>query len=237
MSRRFALLSTHHYPLLTYQLEALARHGAAPAALILDSRELSATDAQRLAARTDGAFAERALHQWARAVPVYLVESHNDEATLEILEMLTPDFIVNGGTPRVLGRRILSSSTLGILNCHPGRLPEYRGCTCPEWAIFNGDPVCSTVHRMSERIDEGPVLMIEAVPMTLPCSYQEMRIAVYRHGLDLLARASRRLQSGELNEADFSPQRDGTYYKPIDDAGMEVVIRKLHHGITPERHV
>ena len=42
---------------------------------------------------------------------------------------------------------------------HPSALPKYRGPSPVLWAIRNGDPYLGmTVHRMTERIDAGPVL-------------------------------------------------------------------------------
>lgn len=232
MFRRFAVLSTYESPLLGHLLEAMQQHGAAPAALILDSLELPARDVRRFEERTGGRLPRKPLHAFAAGVPVYFVESHKASATRALLDSLTLDFIANGGTPRILNLPILSSTDLGVINCHPGRLPEYRGCTCPEWAIVNDDPVCNTVHRMSEAIDEGPVLMIEAVTLPRPCTYQDMRVAVYLQGLDLLARASRGLQDGTLGPPDFSAQGPGAYHRPIGDDGLATVIRKLEQGFT-----
>lgn len=227
MTRRFAILSTYLYPLLGHLLRAMARHEATPVALILDSRELAERDVRNYDERTGGQLPWQPLHQLVPGMPVHFVESHNDAITRSLVDSLKLDFIVNGGTPRILNDAILSSTELGTINCHPGRLPEYRGCTCPEWAIFNGDPVCNTIHQMSPGIDQGPVLMIEPVAFPPVSTYQAMRTEVYRHGLDLLARASGGLQSGKLGPVDFVPQEPGTYYKPIGDDQMAVVISKL----------
>lgn len=228
--RRFAVLSTYDGPLLGTLLAALRVHGAIPAALILDSLTLSEKERRIHDERTAGEMPWIPLHRDAAGVPVYFVESHKDATTLGLAGSLALDFLINGGTPRILTAPLLEATPLGVISCHPGRLPDYRGCTCPEWAIVNDDPICNTVHRMTPGIDEGPVLRTEPVTLSTPCSYSTMRLVVYRQGMDLLARVTRELQSGTIGAESFIEQAAGIYRRPIDDSGMAVVRQKLESG-------
>lgn len=49
------------------------------------------------------------------------------------------------------------------MNCHPGLLPKFRECTCVEWAVYLDEEVGNTVHFMNEKIDEGPIIVQEAL--------------------------------------------------------------------------
>ncbi|MFA5908686.1 MAG: formyltransferase family protein [Vicinamibacterales bacterium] len=224
------MLATYDAPLLGPLLDGLHAQAAVPTAIILDSVQMSEKDRRFHDERTGGRLPWRPLHDVAAGIPVYFVESHKDETTRNLVALLALDFMVNCGTPRILDAPILSSTSLGVLNCHPGRLPDYRGCNCPEWAVLNDDPVCNTVHRMSIGIDEGPVLLIEPASFSRPCRYQDMRVAVYQQGMHLLARAARGLQEGRLGAADFVAQAEGVYRKPLDRAAMDEVVRKLEQG-------
>lgn len=231
--RRFAVLSTYDGPLLGVLLSALRTHGATPAALILDSLLMTEKERRIHDERTGGEMPRIPLHQDAAGVPAYFVESHQDATTLALAKSLSLDFLINGGTPRILKVPLLEATPLGVISCHPGRLPDYRGCTCPEWAVFNDDPICNTVHRMTAGIDEGPVLRSEPLTLSTPCSYQEMRLAVYRQGMALLARVCRELQAGADDASRFVEQGPGTYRRPIDDVRMAIVRKKLESGSYP----
>lgn len=43
------------------------------------------------------------------------------------------------------------------INCHGGRLPQYRGLDTNLWAKFNGDEMGVTLHAIDEGIDTGPI--------------------------------------------------------------------------------
>jgi methionyl-tRNA formyltransferase len=79
-----------------------------------------------------------------------------------IASMLTgyrPDLLLVFGFNWRLPRNVLELPKFGVLNVHPSALPKYRGPSPVLWAIRNGDHFMGiTVHRMTGRIDAGPVL-------------------------------------------------------------------------------
>jgi methionyl-tRNA formyltransferase len=76
-----------------------------------------------------------------------------------VLSGYQPDVLLVFGFNWRLPRAVLDVPRLGALNVHPSALPRYRGPSPVLWAIRNGDPYLGiTVHRMTERIDAGPVL-------------------------------------------------------------------------------
>jgi methionyl-tRNA formyltransferase len=78
-----------------------------------------------------------------------------------------PDALLVFGFNWRLPPDVLAVPRLGVLNVHPSALPRYRGPSPVLWAIRNGDPYLGvTVHRMTERIDAGPVLtQVDDLPM------------------------------------------------------------------------
>lgn len=50
-----------------------------------------------------------------------------------------------------------------FLNCHPGKLPEYRGIDSFKWAIFENqfDSFKSTIHIVRPKIDAGEIVSFE----------------------------------------------------------------------------
>lgn len=78
-----------------------------------------------------------------------------------------PDVLLVFGFNWRLPSDVLAVPRLGALNVHPSALPKYRGPSPVLWAIRNGDPFMGiTVHRMTERIDGGPVLaQVDDLPL------------------------------------------------------------------------
>lgn len=59
---------------------------------------------------------------------------------------------------RIIGRSLIDA-TEQIINCHPGRLPQYRGARPVNWALHNGEQLHGiTIHSIDPGIDSGPVL-------------------------------------------------------------------------------
>ncbi|QXV57450.1 formyltransferase family protein [Amycolatopsis sp. TNS106] len=59
---------------------------------------------------------------------------------------------------KIIGSSLIDS-TPHILNCHPGRLPAYRGARPVNWALHNRDTLAGiTIHVIDTGIDSGPVL-------------------------------------------------------------------------------
>jgi len=74
------------------------------------------------------------------------------------------DQMVNGhlgiiGGARILPPKVIKGFTLGILNMHPGLIPENRGLPNVVAAMLNQMPQAVTAHVIDERIDAGRVLM------------------------------------------------------------------------------
>jgi methionyl-tRNA formyltransferase len=84
-----------------------------------------------------------------------------------LLSAYQPDILLVFGFNWRLPPDVLAVPKLGVLNVHPSALPKYRGPSPVLWAIRNGDPHLGlTVHRMTERIDAGPVLaQVDDLPL------------------------------------------------------------------------
>jgi methionyl-tRNA formyltransferase len=59
-------------------------------------------------------------------------------------------------------QRILTGHTISkyrkVYNLHPGYLPWGRGYYPVFWALWEGTPAGATLHEISERVDEGPIV-------------------------------------------------------------------------------
>ncbi|MEU8824094.1 formyltransferase family protein [Streptomyces sp. NPDC048636] len=66
--------------------------------------------------------------------------------------------IVSALYNKIIGSSLIDA-TDKIINCHPGRLPQYRGARPVNWALHNGEYLHGvTVHVIDAGIDSGPIL-------------------------------------------------------------------------------
>lgn len=103
---------------------------------------------------------------------VYFTEDINSPETLEILRSLKPDLIVNARSRCFFRDEVLSLPRLGCLNIHHGLLPYQRGVMCDFWAHMQGKPFGFTIHQMTKKIDDGPIIRVEEVNIP-PKSYTD----------------------------------------------------------------
>ncbi len=92
-----------------------------------------------------------------------LVEDRPKRAEhMKVVHDFAPDLIVCAGYSKLLPLSLFSDLKWGAINCHGGRLPEYRGASPVPWQIMRGETWgVAYVLRMTEGVDDGPILAQE----------------------------------------------------------------------------
>lgn len=110
-----------------------------------------------------------------------------------------PDILVSMRFSLIFPRRIIEAIPGGILNVHPGALPDYRGLFAPFWQAMAREPqLASTVHRVDAGIDTGPIVAEHRVARDEQRSLMWHVAELYRGGARLAAQAAaRHLLQGE----------------------------------------
>lgn len=68
------------------------------------------------------------------------------------------DLIVSVLYDKIIGSGLIDA-TKRIINCHPGRLPTYRGARPVNWALRNGEAVHGiTIHNIDAGVDSGDII-------------------------------------------------------------------------------
>lgn len=71
-----------------------------------------------------------------------------------------PDLLVVFGFNWVIPTEVIELPTHGTINVHPSFLPKHRGPSPIPWAIRDGEEELGmTIHRMTGKIDAGPILV------------------------------------------------------------------------------
>ena len=89
-------------------------------------------------------------------IPYHVVD-HGGPRCVDLLARLSPRLGVVAGA-RVLPPEVIERFTVGIVNFHPGLIPEVRGLDALSWAIYHGLPLGVTAHLIDRRVDAGHIV-------------------------------------------------------------------------------
>ncbi|MEA3401349.1 MAG: formyltransferase family protein [Armatimonadota bacterium] len=99
-------------------------------------------------------------------VAVDQVRDVNAPEFLERLREMGVDLVISAACPQILREELLNLPPLGCINVHSGPLPRYRGMLPTFWVLYeHEEETAVTVHFMNEKLDDGPIILQEAVPV------------------------------------------------------------------------
>jgi methionyl-tRNA formyltransferase len=227
---KVALLSTLDAVFLGYIIKEFGENGIDISCVICDSKQATSKDLAIHQERTNGRLPGISLFDPSIScynIPYYLFDNHSSSEVVKFVQNEKIDLLVNAGTPRILRTNILNAPSIGVLNCHPGILPKYRGASCVEWAILNDEQVGNTTHFMTEGIDEGPIIQSEGLTFERGSTYVDIRVAVYQHSFLMLARAIKLIQENNLHPSNMPLQSTGQYFRPMPNEIFLQVKQKV----------
>jgi len=228
-SGRFAFLVMQEHPYGCEMLEQLLSRGLSPDLIVEEESGVAAEERSKFLDRIAGhRLAPSIASQAARAgVEIATVPAHTDEHCLELLEASSPRLLVLGGT-RILRDRMLSSPPDGVLNSHPGLLPECRGSASPAWSVYHDIPVGSSCHLCTPGIDEGDLVGRREVPVRRGDRYEDICYRTLVMAGTLMGEALEAWTNGRLEEI-RSPQGESPHptFRNMPDELLAVVHRKL----------
>ena len=146
-----------------------------------------------------------------RDIPCIKVGNHNDEHTQSLLKELSLDVIVLGDT-RIIKPNILKIPKIGIVNVHPGYLPDIKGNNPYVWAVYHDLPQGCTVHFIDKDIDTGPIILREKIELGQGTTFPLLMYTIINSCANLLAKAFNRLEEGNM---ECLQQRDLELMGPV----------------------
>ena len=173
-------------------------------------------------------------------LPVRTPASMRDPQAVTDFRALDLDAAVVVAYGQILPAAVLDAPRLGSFNLHGSLLPRWRGAAPIQRAVMAGDALSGVqVMRMTEGLDEGPVLLSETVrigPLDTAGTLAGRLSAVGAHLLPLALAA---VEQGRAKETPQSP--DGLTYarkiKPeearIDWAAPAAEVDRKIRGLSP----
>jgi len=126
----------------------------------------------------------------------YVVAPHDSQLVEELLSEVRPDLGVIAGA-RILKGYVISKFRIGIVNLHPGLLPEVRGLDAMLWSIYKDVPLGVTAHLIDESVDAGRLLLREEIPIFADDTLLDLSERLYDYQLKLLAPALEAAMRGD----------------------------------------
>ena len=226
-----SILSAPEKAHLGYCIKALLDNGIQIDSVILDSSGTSEKSLRIWTERTGGKLPPLPSHKFEKTqIPYFFVENHNSVVSQRIIRERGVDILLNAASPRILKPEIISTPNIGIINCHPGKLPDFRGCSAVEWAIYYNKQIANTIHFISEGIDEGPSIVSESYTFAKTDDYTDVRTKVLAAGFSLFATAIEIIKSNNLFPNSLPIASGCDYYNVIDEGKLDKVKNKLASG-------
>ncbi len=148
--------------------------------------------------------------------------SMRDPQAIADFQTLELDAAVVVAYGQILVKAVLDAPRRGAFNVHASLLPRWRGAAPIHRAVMAGDRETGVqVMRMSEGLDEGPVLMTARVPIDPEETAGSLHDKLMLAAADLLPRALAAIEAGEAVE---TPQADhgATYARKIKAAEARI---------------
>ena len=230
----FAYLLLKEHPYGREMLRQILSEGFTPTIIISEDSTIGDEEREKFLARIEGnpiaptikqQLAE--LAQEGVVVPHITVPIHNTEEVMAHLANLKLDLIVFGGT-RIIRGEILDHPADGVINSHPGLLPECRGSASPAWSVYHDIPIGSSTHFCDNGIDTGELLLRREVAVTRGMTYEDLCYETLVLAGVLMKEALMTYVAGKWPQMRH-PQGESEFptFRNAPDEVLEVVYEKL----------
>ncbi|MNK78510.1 Methionyl-tRNA formyltransferase [compost metagenome] len=107
------------------------------------------------------------------------------------------DLLVSMSFNQIFRSTILKVPKFGVINCHAGKLPFYRGRNILNWALINDEKEFGiTVHYVDEGIDTGDILLQRSYTISDEDTYSSLLNIAYTECANILYDAIKEIQNG-----------------------------------------
>jgi methionyl-tRNA formyltransferase len=226
---KFAYLLLKEHPYGREMLRQILSEGFVPEIIIEEDSSVGDGEREKFLDRIEGnpiapTIAEQAAEN---GIPLVTVPIHKSPEVMPHLEGLDLNLIVFGGT-RIIRGEILDYPSDGVINAHPGLLPECRGSASPAWSVYHDIRVGSTCHFCDNGIDTGEMLIKREVAVKKGMSYEDLCYETLVLAGVLMKEALMAYEDGRWHEM-RRPQGESEHptFRNASEEVLEVVHQKL----------
>ncbi len=148
----------------------------------------------------------------------------NSPEFLETAAAYACDLFVSMSFNQIFRKDILRVPPMGVINCHAGKLPFYRGRNILNWALINDEKEFGiTVHYVDEGIDTGDIIRQVCHPITDADTYATLLERAFTGCADVLVDAIKLIQQGNHRRISQASIHPVGFYCGIRKQGDEVI--------------
>lgn len=156
----------------------------------------------------------------------YLVMDHNSPELPGILSSLKPEVgLVTGA--RILSSNIIETFKKGIVNFHPGLIPEARGLDTPQWCVYDNLPLGITSHFIDSKVDAGRIIEKKSLPEYPDDTLVDIAVRLYQGQLEMFKTTMDKALHDELESFAPVPQKRKPPYSVFPEELEEELGRKI----------
>lgn len=172
---RFAFLLLKGHPYGREMLRQILSEDFVPEIIIEEDSEIADLEREKFLKRIEGNPLAPPIRDQVSELDteVISVPIHNSDQVMPLIKDRELDLIVFGGT-RIIRGEILDFPKDGVINSHPGLLPECRGSASPAWSVYHDIPIGSSTHFCDNGIDTGNLLIRREVPVKRGMTYEDL---------------------------------------------------------------
>ena len=225
--KQFVFMVLEEHPYGREMLMQIMNAGHYPMAIIEETSDIAEEEKGKFLERIKGHRVAPTFTELLEGKDIqrYKVPHHNKKTCRQLLQELNPDLGVLGGT-RIIRDRILSIPPEGMLNAHPGLLPEVRGSASPAWSVYYDIPIGATCHFIDPGIDTGDIVGKREIPIHKGDTYEKLCWLTLVEAGALMTEAVSAWRKGELKRIPQGESDLPTFRVPSDEI-MEIVFQKL----------
>lgn len=157
-------------------------------------------------------------------IPFFVDNDINSNKFLGILAKFDCDLYVSMSFNQIFQEAIISQTPNGIINCHAGKLPFYRGRNVLNWALINDEKDFGvTVHYVDKGIDTGDIILQKTYEINDSDDYGTLLSRAYEYCSEVLYEAIVSLADGSAKRVVQNDLHPVGFYCSQRRAGDEVI--------------
>ena len=121
----------------------------------------------------------------------------NTPEFIETAKSYNCDLFVSMSFNQIFRQAIINVPPKGVINCHAGKLPFYRGRNILNWALINDEKEFGiTVHYVDEGIDTGDIIKQQIYPISETDDYNSLLEVAFIECSEILYKSIKEIQAG-----------------------------------------
>ena len=157
-------------------------------------------------------------------IDYFILKNVNSKDSLNKILFYDCDILVSMSFNQIFKKDIINLTPIGIINCHAGKLPFYRGRNVLNWVLINDEKEFGiTVHFVDKGIDTGDIIAQESFPISENDNYNSLLERSYLYCADLLYSSLIKIFNNDYNKVNQATIHPTGFYCGIRGEGDEII--------------